>query len=410
MQCAKTNVMCYGGHLIFNQQRVFVLHPITKVVIELTDSNRIKHLAPKGKILLLAVEKDKFTQEPKEEDFLTSENDKFVRRLTSSKKISGSKHLDRPENQEEETERKRVASKLLSRVLHDQRNVKNREQILNKNIEKLTEFFQARGFLSGEEIIKEVIGKGNVRDVNGLINYLRTVPTMAEELGLTKGSYQSNNFNLSPLLIKLNPITGAKPAKPIYLSPSNIESHAVIRFFERVVPRLNSQHIELAREVIKERDKTKKNLLKNVLSSSLAHEGVTLKASNDAKTWLSNLITDKVGSYLSDPTRVTFADRSSEKNSTGRFILKLDPMLTGLPTSLEVVCDVLREKPGSDSIEIKVISLWRENIHHKSAGYDDQEPSRKIVESSIWDFAHPDANVVKDFARLTEKVIFDSLS
>lgn len=409
MQCAKTNIMCKGGHLTFAKNKIFVLHPITKEVIELHDSNRIKHLAPKGEILLLAVEKEKYSKDPLPEDFINSESKGFVRRLTTAKKVAGSMHLDRPENSEEENERKRVAKKILSRILHESKVKNNREQIISRGSQEIIGFFEARGFIDGQDIIASKISKGDIKGVVGLLSYIKTVPSMAEELGLSKGSYQSNNFDLSPLLLKLNPTTGAKPAKPIFLSPNNVEQHAVIRFFERVQPRLRVEHVLMARDVIKERDLSARKKLKEELGALLKKDGLSIQSSIDARNWLSKIITDKVGSSLNDNQRPTFADRSSEKNSTGRFLLSLSPELTGAQHTLEVVCDVLRERPGSDSIEIKLLSIWEESKHHSRKGYDDSVGSNVLAKNSIWDFDFPDKDLVKEFARATEKVIFDAL-
>ncbi len=409
MQCAKTNIMCKGGHLTFAKNKIFALHPITKEVIELHDSNRIKHLAPKGEILLLAVEKEKYSKDPLPEDFINSESKGFVRRLTTAKKVAGSMHLDRPENSEEENERKRVAKKILSRILHESKVKNNREQIISRGSQEIICFFEARGFIDGQDIIASKISKGDIKGVVGLLSYIKTVPSMAEELGLSKGSYQSNNFDLSPLLLKLNPTTGAKPAKPIFLSPSNVEQHAVIRFFERVQPRLRVEHVLMARDVIKERDLSARKKLKEELGALLKKDGLSIQSSIDARNWLSKIITDKVGSSLNDNQRPTFADRSSEKNSTGRFLLSLSPELTGAQRTLEVVCDVLRERPGSDSIEIKLLSIWEESKHHSRKGNNDSVGSSIISKNSIWDFDFPDKDAVKELARVTEKVIFDAL-
>ena len=135
-----------------------------------------------------------------------------------------------------------------------------------------------------------------------------------------------------------------------------------------------------------------------------------MQSSIDAKNWLSKIITDKVGSSLNADARPTFADRSSEKNSTGRFILSLSPELTGSGSTLEVVCDVLREKPGSDSIEIRVLSIWEESKHHSRKGFNDSVGSSIVSKNSIWDFDFPDKDAVKELARVTEKVIFDALT
>jgi len=409
MQCSETNIMCKGGHLTFAKNKIFVLHPITKEVIELHDSKRIKHLAPKGEILLLAVEKEEYKVDPLPEDFMNIEKIGFVRRFTNAKKVAGSMHLDRAEDQAEINDRKRVAAKIVSRILHEGKAKNNRDQIISRSSEELLSFFEARGFIDGQEIISSKLVKGDIKGVAGLLGYLKTVPSMAEELGLSKGSYQSNNFDLSPLLLKLNPTTGAKPAKPIFLSPSNVEQHAVIRFFERIQPRLRVEHVLLARELIKERDMSSKKELKAELGLLLKKDGLTLQGSIDAKNWLSKIITDKVGSSLNADARPTFADRSSEKNSTGRFILSLSPELTGSGSTLEVVCDVLREKPGSDSIEIRVLSIWEESKHHSKKGFNDSVGSSIISKNSIWDFDFPDKDAVKELARVTEKVIFDAL-
>ena len=408
MQCSKTNIMCKGGHLLFSKQRIFVMHPISKEVIELKDSNRIKHLAPSGEIALLAISKSEFKNAPETDDFTNPEKRNFIKRVTTSKKISGSMHLDRPENEGEKNDRVRVANKIVARVLHDEKFKGDRDRVISKGSQEIMNFFESRGFIDSQEIIANKIAKGEVKNTAGLLNFLKTVPSMAEELGLSKGSYQSNNFDLSPILLKLNPVVGAKPAKAIYLSPNNVDSHAVIRFFERVVPRLSLQHVEVAREILKERDSIKKRVLKEELGLLLKREGVNLVSSQDAKVWLSNIITDKIGSSLADKNRPTFADRSGEKNSTGRFVLSIGEELTGFNSKLEVVCDVLRERPGSDSIEIRVISLWRENQHHKREDFNNSESSAIMKNNSIWDFNHPDPEIVSQFARATEKVIFDA--
>ena len=385
--------MCYGGHLVLEEYRVFTL--IDGGVLEIKNGHIFKQIAKTDKVKVVGVPKD-LNIRVTNENFHKLSDPRIKVRFTSSAKAMGQNHLDLPEDTHDEAQRHAEAKRVIGKVAKE---IDNRDQF-NSCGQRLMVAFKEVGSIEVIERIEEGIRSGEITSVKGMERYVSNLKTMKQELGIV-ASYSKNQ----PILEKIGSEPGKSPKVPLICNTEQVEAHAVMRFFERIVPRLEKHHVEEAREFHSENDNKGKDKVLTKLKKSLAESGITATSYQEAQRYLASLVTDQVGSKLDAKERFTFSHRNTSSSKDNRFILKVK---LPLGETMEVVCELLKKHPGSASYEVKIVSLWDGDT---SSGYmsEKNHSYNQIDESSIWYFDGLAKNLQYDLARATEKILVKAL-
>lgn len=393
MRCAKTNIMCFGGHLMFEDYKIYL--KFKDEVREIRNANFIKEVSKNEKIKLVAIPRNLNIKVGKENfDSINEDKVKGIKiRYTSSRKAMGQNHLDLPESESERIERRRRARELILKFPKGDRDL---EEVA---LHKLSKAFEEVGFIDCYEKVNKAIIENEINSLRSLSIFIDNTKTMRMELGITK-EYSKSFSSLE----KLNYQPGGTPA--LYLSSNEnlVEDHAVLRFFERIVPRIERKHIQVAREyfTLTSSKEKQKHLghVKRVLETS----GISKESIKDCKKLLAELITDDLNKELNRNDRFKFSSRNTTSSKDNRFILKVN-----IPygDQIEVVCELLDKVSGSKAYNVKIVSLW---IPEQRGNYRFEEESQHNIDtSSIWYFDGLAKNDQYEFARITEKILIEAL-
>lgn len=385
--------MCYGGHIVLDDYRVFTL--VDGAVLEIKNGHIFKQIAKNTKVKVVGVPKE-LSIKVTSDNFHKLTDPRIKVRYTSATKAMGQNHLDLPEDTQDEALRHSEAKRVIARVAKEG---DNRDQF-NSCGQKLMVAFKEVGALEVVERIEFGISSGEITSVKGMERYVSNLKTMKEELGIV-GGYSKNQS----ILERIGSEPGKSPKVPLLCKTEQVEAHAVMRFFERIVPRLEKHHIEEAREFHSQEGNKNKDRVLGKLKSSLAESGITPTSYQEAQRYLASLVTDQVGSSLDAKDRFTFSHRNTSSSKDNRFILKVK---LPLGETMEIVCELLKKHPGSASYEVKIVSLWDGDT---SSGYmsEKNHSYNQIDESSIWYFDGLAKNLQYDLARATEKILVKAL-
>ena len=390
MRCTKTNIMCYGGHITFEDFRVYIRN-VENNVVEITNAQYIKQFKKDIRVKVVAVPK-RMNLKINNTNF-DHVNDLDVKiRYTSSTKAMGQNHLDVVEHKEEDVQRKINSVKIVNDFSMDNESI----DLKNSTAQKILKAFTEVGSIELIERIDKAKSSGEISSLTSLNRFIANQRSMSDELGVVRG--YSKEISAS-LILGVAP--NKKPKVPLFSSHDLVEDHAVLRYFERVVPRLEKVHVEIAREVYKKNSKSEIEKTMKDLKSELRRSGITEESINEAKIFISRLITDKIGSDLNRNDRFVFSSRVTSSSNDNRFILNVD---LGFNEKIDIVCELLRKKPGSDSYIVKIVSLWS-SVKTGNYTYDNSHNYNQINEDSIWYLEGIDKNTQYDLARATEKVI-----
>ena len=398
MRCAKTNIMCEGGHVILEENKVFILEE--NVVKEIFSADALKYINNGERVDLVVLSKEINNNgeiKPTLADFASKDNPLFYYRSTSYKISHGSKHLDLPRSKEEVAKRERMAHQIIN-FLQGKANDNQRMSNINRYLPLIMDHYKSIGFIRAQELITKGNSEKAFNDLPSLDKYLRLAKTMRQELGIEL-LYQSNE--LSPELKELDPAIGEILTVPIVARSSDVSDHAALRVLERVFPKVTHKHHSLVQKIVDNIEFENREAYLKELQDELRKDKIDNKLLETAKQWLAKKVTDL--DPVLNPSVKKFSEKRIKNNNGNRFVLSIPAKIGNQEETLEVVCELSKKRGINQGYNVKVITVWMQEISRNSY----ISPKKQKGKDHLWSY---EAIISEgELKSLNEKVLLESI-